>query len=107
MTDLSKLQLANLGLLYFVCLTGKDLFELYQNNEPGFGARLFVVVALVIATILVCKLLLPWIAGLAVHYVAGVWIHAIPLVKWGVSSAVINGCTRLCRCVCRTGRPRT
>lgn len=107
MNNFLKIQIANIGLLFFVCETGKNLFDLYQSNEPGFGIRLFAVVALVTAALLACKILLPWIAGLAVHHVAGGWIYAVKVIKWGVSTAVINGCGRLCRRVCRTGRPRT
>jgi len=66
---------ANLGLLWFIGGVGKDLFNLYQSNEPGFGARLFIIAALVIIALLVCKLLLPWLAGLAIHHVAGFWTY--------------------------------
>ncbi|MFU2319277.1 hypothetical protein [Rahnella sp. PCH160] len=101
---IKNVEWANLGLLWFIGDVVKVLLNLYQSNEPGFGARLFIIVALVIIALLVCKFLLPWLAGLAVQHVAGAWVYAITPMKMGLSSAVINGCTWICKRVCWAGR---
>lgn len=106
MFELKNIELANLGMAWFVCGIVKNLLALYQSNEPGFGARLFIIVALVVVAILVCKLLLPWIAGITVNHIAGVWIHTIGPVKGLLGRAVMQGCTWVCSRVCRPGRGR-
>ncbi|EOI6870002.1 TPA: hypothetical protein ACPZND_004349 [Yersinia enterocolitica] len=96
----------NLVMAFVVYKIGKDLVELYQSNEPGFGARLFIIIALVIATIFIYKLFIPWVASIASQHVAGIWIHSVPLMKRVMGNAVTNGCIWGCRWICRIGRSR-
>lgn len=105
--DLIKHELANLSLVWFLCDIGKDLFDLYQSNEPGFVTRFLIIVALAIMTVLICKLLLPWMASIALQHTAGLWIHAVGPAKWALGSVLMNGCSWICYLVSRAGRPKT
>lgn len=100
---IEKITAANLGMIWLVFQTWNEILNLYQCNTSGFGIRLFVIIAIVIMTLLICKFLILWIAGLVLNCIPDICIHADIALKWIVKSGVIKGCGWACRRVCRAG----
>lgn len=101
---IAQITAANLGMIGLIFRTWNEIWNLYQGNTSGFGIRLFVIIAIVIMTLLICKFLIPWVAGLVLNCIPDVCIHAVTALKWMVKSGVTRGCGWACRRVCRAGQ---
>lgn len=91
------------GIVLFVSGIVKSVFALYKSERPGFGIRLFICQLLLTAGVIFAGLLIPWIAGVALHPPAGIWPPAVVTGERVISIAIMKALSWACRRVCRAG----